>query len=148
MAPDTDRRSLRSLRSDRDDSKERGVAFYTFVSLRGHPGKTTLTMISSLPFDFALSKIFHGRTDFHPFWWTTGPSRLRTCLLDWLQLYWRIVSAVHADCNYREQFSRGLFSPCMAAFRPLSPSDGRKSLPQGLKPIIFCRRYGTTKVVP
>ena len=38
MAPSTDRRSLRSLRSDRDDSKERGVAFYTFVSLLGYPG--------------------------------------------------------------------------------------------------------------
>jgi hypothetical protein len=36
MAPDTDRRSLRSLRSDRDDSKERGVGVYTFVSSRGH----------------------------------------------------------------------------------------------------------------
>jgi hypothetical protein len=34
-APDTNRRSLRSLRSDRDDSKERGVAVYTFVSLDG-----------------------------------------------------------------------------------------------------------------
>jgi hypothetical protein len=42
MAPDTDRRSLRSLRSDRDDSKEREFAFYTVVSLRGHAGKTTL----------------------------------------------------------------------------------------------------------
>jgi hypothetical protein len=41
MAPDTDRRSLRSLRSDRDDSKEREVAFSTFVSVRGHPGKIT-----------------------------------------------------------------------------------------------------------
>ena len=37
MAPDTNRRSLRSLRSDRDDSKERGVAVYTAVSLPGHP---------------------------------------------------------------------------------------------------------------
>ncbi len=32
------RAGSRSLRSDRDDSKERGVAFYTFVSLPGHLG--------------------------------------------------------------------------------------------------------------
>ena len=43
MAPDRDRRSLRSLRSDRDDRKERGVESYTFVSLRGHPKKITLS---------------------------------------------------------------------------------------------------------
>ena len=43
------RRSLRSLRSDRDDRKERGVGLYRFVSLRGHPGKATLTYDQAPP---------------------------------------------------------------------------------------------------
>ena len=77
MVPDTDRRSLRSLRSDRDDSKERGVAFFTFVSLPGHRGKNNPNPVISCHPGFVLSKISRSRTHFHPFRWTAGPSELR-----------------------------------------------------------------------
>ena len=43
MAPDTDRRSLRSLRSDRDDSKEWAVGIYIFGFVTCACRETTLT---------------------------------------------------------------------------------------------------------
>jgi hypothetical protein len=76
MTPDTDRRSLRSLRSDRDDSKERGVAFYRIVSLREHPGKTTITHDQAPTVE----------SIFIPFRWTSASSRLRQSVWDWMSL--------------------------------------------------------------
>jgi hypothetical protein len=62
MAPDTDRRSLRSLRSDRDDSKERGVAFHAFVSLRGHPAEAT-SAVSCRPMKGRFGEVMAPDTD-------------------------------------------------------------------------------------
>jgi hypothetical protein len=83
MASDRDRRSLRSLRSDRDDSKERGVAFYTLFRYLGILEKTTLTRDHRPPWTSlraGSATSFSGKSPaveaIRPFRWTTGPSRL------------------------------------------------------------------------
>jgi hypothetical protein len=72
MAHDTDRRSLRSLRSigmtARRGSCVLYICFVTWASW-----KNISKLCSAVPFCFALSKISRSRSDFHPFLQSSQP---------------------------------------------------------------------------